>query len=157
MSSLDVARFKEVVGHYVTGVTVVTGICEEGPVGFTCQSFESLSLEPMLVSFAARTLSTSWLRVRTSKTLGINILSSGQEAIARAFATSDTDKFEGVQWSDGPNGAPFLNGALAHLEGRINGFTTHGDHDLVIVSVDFAVTGPGAPLTYYRGGFGTFA
>jgi 3-hydroxy-9,10-secoandrosta-1,3,5(10)-triene-9,17-dione monooxygenase reductase component len=157
VSSLDIAHFKEVVGHYVTGVTVITASSEDGPAGFTCQSFESLSLEPMLVSFAAKTLGRSWPKVSRAGTLGINILSSAQEALARAFATSDVDKFAGVRWSEGRNGAPLLDGALAHLEGRIVSRTTHGDHDLVVVAVDYAVTHQGAPLTYYRGGFGTFA
>ena len=154
MTSLDIAHFKEVVGHYVTGVVVVSAATSDGPVGFTCQTFGSLSLDPVLVTFAARLESKSWPKVRTAKAVGINILSSEQEALARVFATSGIDKFDGVVWSPGPHGTPLLEGALAHLEGTIVAVTTHGDHEVVVVSVEHALSHLGTPLIYYRGGFG---
>ncbi len=155
VSSLDIALYKEVVGHYATGVVVVTAHSPEGPFGFTCQSFGSLSLEPILVSFAALTESNSWPRVREVGVVGINILSSEQESLARVFATSGIDKFEGVGWTKGPNGTPLLSGALAHLEGRIVGESTYGDHDIAIAEIDYALSHAGSPLVYYRGGFGS--
>jgi flavin reductase (DIM6/NTAB) family NADH-FMN oxidoreductase RutF len=154
VTSLDIAHFKEVVGHYVTGVVVVSATTGEGPVGFTCQTFGSLSIEPLLVTFAAKSESRSWPQVRTANAVGINILSSGQEALARVFATSGIDKFEGVGWSPGPHGTPLLDGALVHLEGTIEVVSTHGDHDVVVVSVEYASSRPGSPLIYYRGRFG---
>jgi len=154
VSSLDVANFKEVVGHYATGVVVITALAPEGPVGFTCQTFGSLSLDPILISFAARTSSNSWPKVRAVGVVGVNILSSGQEALARVFATSGIDKFEGVGWTRGPNGTPLLADALAHLEGRIVAESTYGDHDIAVFEVDYVLTHGGAPLVYYRGGFG---
>ncbi len=154
MTSLDIARFKEVAGHYVTGVVVVSASTSDGPVGFTCQTFGSLSLVPMLVTFSARSESQSWPRVRDATFVGINILSSDQESLARVFATSGIDKFDGVGWSKGPGGAPLLEGALAHLEGTIEAVSTHGDHDVVVVRVEYASSHPGSPLIYYRGGFG---
>lgn len=153
MTSLDIAHFKEVVGHYVTGVVVVSATSSEGPAGFTCQTFGSLSLEPMLVTFSARRESRSWPKVRDAKLVGINILSSEQEALARVFATSGIDKFEGVGWSKGPGGTPLLDGALAHLEGTIEAVSTHGDHEVVVVRVEYASSHAGSPLIYYRGGF----
>lgn len=153
MSSLDIAHFKEVVGHYVTGVVVITAATEDGLAGFTCQTFGSLSLEPMLVSFAAKSTGTSWSRVKNARAVGINILASDQEAIARVFATSGIEKFDGVGFSDGPRGTPLLHGATAHLEGEIVTWTSHGDHDIVVVAVDFVASHPGLPLAYYRGGF----
>lgn len=154
MDSLEIAHFKEVLGHFVTGVVVVTGVSAEGPAGFTCQTFGSLSLEPMLISFAATSKGSSWSRVRGGGAVGLNILASGQEALARVFAQSGADKFAGVGWTTGPGGSPLLDGALAHLEGRILNVATHGDHDIVVIAVDFAVDHPGDPLIYYRGGFG---
>lgn len=154
VTSLDIARYKEVVGHYVTGVVVIGAQTGDGPVGFTCQTFGSLSLDPMLVSFAARSESWSWPRVRTVETVGISILSSEQEALARVFGTSGIDKFEDVDWSPGPSGSPLLKGALAHLEGTVVAVSTHGDHDIVVVGVEYAISHPGTPLIYYRGGFG---
>ncbi|HUV57322.1 MAG TPA: flavin reductase family protein [Acidimicrobiales bacterium] len=154
MDSLEIAHFKEVLGHFVTGVVVVTGGSPGGPAGFTCQTFGSLSLEPMLISFAATSKGSSWSRVRGGGVVGLNILASEQEALARVFAQSGADKFAGVGWTTGPGGSPMLDGALAHLEGRIVDVVSYGDHDIVVVAVDFAASHPGEPLIYYRGGFG---
>lgn len=157
MSALDVAHFKEVLGRYATGVVVVTAMTHEGPAGFTCQTFGSLSLEPMLISFAAKTLSNSWPKIREVGVVGINVLREDQEALARIFATSGVDKFENVAWRPGANGAPILAGALATLEGRVEVVATYGDHDVVVVAVDEARTSSGEPLVYYRGGFNVLA
>ncbi len=154
MSSHSVDDFKDVVGHFATGVVVVSAQTLDGPAGFTCQTFGSLSLEPALISFSASSQSQSWPRVRVASTVGVNILESGQESLARVFATSGVDKFAGVSWSPAPGGAPLLDGALAHLEGRIVSVTTQGDHELVVAEIDFVVRHEGRPLVYYRGGFG---
>jgi flavin reductase (DIM6/NTAB) family NADH-FMN oxidoreductase RutF len=153
VSSLDVAHFREVLGHFVTGVVVITAATPDGPVGFTCQTFGALSLEPTLISFSARTLSNSWPRVRDVGTVGVNILSSDQEAVARVFATTGVDKFDGIGWSPGPNSAPLIGGALAHLEGEITFVSAQGDHDVVVVKVDYVASHSGTPLVFYRGGF----
>lgn len=157
MPALDVARFREVVGHFATGVVVITGVENAQPVGFTCQTFGSLSIDPILVSFAARTASTSWPRLRPAGVVAINVLSSHQEALARVFATSGNDKFDGVAWTSGAQGAPLLGGALASLEGRIVDVTSYGDHDIAVVAVDHVASHDGHPLIYYRGGFGSFS
>jgi flavin reductase (DIM6/NTAB) family NADH-FMN oxidoreductase RutF len=153
VSSIDVARFKEVLGRFVTGVAVVTAATPDGPVGFTCQTFGALSLRPTLVSFSAVSASNSWPRVRDVGVVGINVLASDQESIARVFGQTGTEKFAGIGWTPGPNGAPLIEGALAHLEGRIEFVTTHGDHDVVVVAVEYVVGHDGDPLVFYRGGF----
>ena len=153
MTSIDAARFKEVLGHFATGVAVVTAASPEGPVGFTCQTFGALSLEPTLVSFSAMSASHSWPRARDVGVVGVNILADDQEAIARVFGKSGTEKFRGVSWSPAPGGAPLIDGALAHLEGRIEFVTTKGDHDIVVVAVEYALARHGTPLVFYRGGF----
>lgn len=153
VSSLEIAHYKEVVGHYVTGVVVITASTPNGLAGFTCQTFGSLSLEPILVSFAARSTGQSWSKVRDAEVIGVNILSSEQEALARVFATTGVDKFSGVGWSAGPSGAPLLDGAIAHLEGRMLHRTSEGDHDIVVAAIDYVSAHSGAPLVYYRGGF----
>ena len=154
MSTLEIEHFKEVVGHFATGVVVVTAFSDEGPAGFTCQTFGSLSLDPILISFAAANVGNSWGRFRGEGTVGVNVLSAQQETVARVFATSGVDKFSGIGWSSGPSGSPLLHDALAHLEGEIVSTVTHGDHDLVVVQVRYAATHEGRPLIYYRGGFG---
>ncbi len=157
MSALDVAHFKEVLGRYATGVVVITALSPEGPVGFTSQTFGSLSLEPMLISFAATTRSTSWPKIRDVGVIGVNILRDDQESVARVFATSGIDKFANVTWSPGANGAPLLEGTIASLEGRVEVVATYGDHDVVVVAVDEARAHGGEPLLYYRGGFNVLA
>jgi 3-hydroxy-9,10-secoandrosta-1,3,5(10)-triene-9,17-dione monooxygenase reductase component len=157
VSAPDVERFKEVSGHFVTGVVVVTASSTDGLAGFTCQTFGSLSLEPMLISFSASTASTSWPKVRRADSVGINILESRQERLARVFATSGRDKFADLAWSPAPRGAPLIDGALAHLEGSVVDVTAHGDHDLVVVAIDYVRRHDGSPLVYYRGGYGVLA
>lgn len=156
MSSIDVARFKEVLGHFATGVAVITAATPDGPVGFTCQTFGALSLEPTLISFSAVSASNSWPRARAVGVVGVNILSSGQEELARVFGTSGTEKFVAVPWSPGPDGSPLIDGALAHLEGRVEFVTTKGDHDIVVAAVVHAQHHQGEPLVFYRGRYGGF-
>jgi 3-hydroxy-9,10-secoandrosta-1,3,5(10)-triene-9,17-dione monooxygenase reductase component len=83
--------------------------------------------------------------------VGINILSSDQEALARVFGKPGADKFVGIGWSPGPGGAPLIDGALAHVEGRVQFVTTEGDHDMVVVAAEHGQSFPGAPLIFYRG------
>jgi flavin reductase (DIM6/NTAB) family NADH-FMN oxidoreductase RutF len=153
VNSFDIAHRKEVFGHYATGVVVITGVSPDGPSGFTCQTFGSLSVDLALIFFAASTASSSWQRIREVGVLGINILKDDQEPLARVFAASGTDKFSEVKWFRAPNGSPFLEGSLAYLEGTIREVTNHGDHDIVVAELDFASTEPGNPLVYYRGGY----
>ncbi len=153
MTFVDGAHFKEVLGHYASGLVVVSAITAEGPAGFTCQSFGSLSLEPPLVSFAASSTGNSWRLVRRSTKVGISVLASDQEALARRFATTGVDKFDGVDWEPGPEGSPLLAGALAHIEGHLASISSHGDHDIAVVEVTFVAAGDGRPLIYFRRGF----
>ncbi len=153
MSAFDVEHCKEVLGHYVTGVVVITAMSNEGPAGFTCQTFGSLSVDSALVFFAATSSSPSWRRVRDTGVLAVNILKDEQEALARQFARSGTDKFLDVGWFAAPNGSPLLKGAHAYVEGTIREVSNHGDHDIVVAEMDYAATEPGEPLVYYRGGY----
>jgi flavin reductase (DIM6/NTAB) family NADH-FMN oxidoreductase RutF len=89
--------------------------------------------------------------------VGISILSVDQEPLARRFATTGVDKFDGTAWEKGPDGSPLLEGALAHIEGRISGITIHGDHDVAVVEVTYVHARSGRPLIYFRGGFGELA
>ena len=157
MSGLDQARFREVLGHFATGITIVTA-CEEGvPVGFSCQSFAALSLDPPMVILAPAKTSTSWPRIAQAGAFCVNILSEDQEAVCRAFAVSGGDKFDGVAWAPGVTGSPVIDGSLAYVECTLGAIFEGGDHELVtghVVAMDAA---EGAPLLFYRSGFGRFA
>ena len=111
-STFDGARFREVMGHFATGVTIVTAIEEGLPVGFTCQTFTSLSLEPPLVALAPGKNSTSWPRIARTGSFCVNVLSEDQEALCRGFAVSGGPKFEGVAWHPAPGtGSPVIEGS----------------------------------------------
>ncbi|MDE3085981.1 MAG: flavin reductase family protein [Acidobacteriota bacterium] len=153
----DTARFREVLGHFPTGVTIVTAIEGPEPVGFTCQAFASLSLDPPLVVLAPGKGSTSWPRIATVGRFCVNVLAEDQEALCRDFAVSGGDKFAGVGWRPAGNGAPLLEGVLAWVECRFVEAYDAGDHELVVGLVEeMGVEPHRRPLLYYRGGFGRF-
>lgn len=155
-TSFDEARFREVLGHFPTGVTIVTAMADGEPVGFTCQAFTSLSLDPPLVALAPGKNSTSWPRIAAAGAFCINIMSDTQEALCRTFAVSGGDKFDGVGWRPAGNGAPLLAGVLGWVECAFVRAHDAGDHELVIGAVQDMGVNPGRPLVYYRGGFGRF-
>jgi 3-hydroxy-9,10-secoandrosta-1,3,5(10)-triene-9,17-dione monooxygenase reductase component len=143
-------------GHFATGVAVVTTADDEGPTGFTCQAFNALSLEPALVVFAPSRTSQSWPRIERTGVFCANILSDGQEALSRVFATKSQRKFDGVGWRPGTTGSPILDGALAWVDCRLEVAHDGGDHLVAIGRVLEMGVGQGHPLVFYRGGFGRF-
>jgi 3-hydroxy-9,10-secoandrosta-1,3,5(10)-triene-9,17-dione monooxygenase reductase component len=155
-SGLDQARFREVLGHFATGVTIVTALEEGLPVGFSCQSFAALSLDPPMVVLAPARASTSWPRIRAAGAFCVNVLGEHQEAVCRAFAISGGDKFSGVGWRPGITGAPVIDGSLAVVECELGEIFEGGDHEIVTGLVVSLEVGKGGPLLFYRGGFGRF-
>jgi flavin reductase (DIM6/NTAB) family NADH-FMN oxidoreductase RutF len=154
--NIEEGEFRAVLGHFASGVVVVTAVHDKRPAGLTCQSFFSLSLNPPLVAFAPGASSTSWPKVAQSGEVCVNVLAADQEGLARTFAASGTDKFAGVGWTSAANGAPRLHGALAWIDGTVTESHEAGDHYLVVVRVEAMETGAGQPLLFYRGGFGSF-
>jgi flavin reductase (DIM6/NTAB) family NADH-FMN oxidoreductase RutF len=155
-SEIDRGIFRTVLGHFASGVVVVTGMEGTQPVGFTCQSFFSLSIDPPLIAIAPGHSSTSWPRIAPSGRFSVNILSDAQEHLARGFSASGADKFQGVGWTPGQTGAPRLADALAWLDCTIADIHEAGDHLLVIAAVKALEGGRGEPLVFYRAGFGSF-
>jgi flavin reductase (DIM6/NTAB) family NADH-FMN oxidoreductase RutF len=156
LAAFEEGHFRAVVGHFASGVVLVTGIHRSGPAGFTCQSFFSLSLRPPMVAMAAGRSSTSWPKVADTGRLCVNVLASDQEDLARTFSLSGADKFAGVGWSPSTNGAPRLHGALAWIDCTVADVFEGGDHLVVTARVDGLDVGAGKPLIFYRGGFGGF-
>ncbi len=155
-ATFDTGRFREILGHFATGVTIVTAMEDAEPVGFTCQAFTSLSLVPPMVALAPGKNSTSWPRIAGAGTFCVNILADDQEALSRDFAVSGGDKFTGVGWRPARNGAPILDGVLAWVECDFELAHDAGDHELVLGRVRDMGVNRGQPLVYYRGGFGRF-
>ena len=149
--AIDQARFREVLGHFATGVTVVTAMEDGEPIGFTCQAFTSLSLEPPMVALAPAKSSTSWPRMARAGTFCVNVLGEAQEAIGRAFGVSGSGKFEGVAWRLGHAGTPVIDSVLAWAECELDAVHEAGDHELVTGRVLHLGVGSGGPLLFYRG------
>lgn len=152
--SFDVARFRQVLGHYPTGVTVVTGMAGREPVGLAVGSFFSVSLIPPLVGFCVARRSTSWPRLRKSGHFCANILAADQEAACRVFASSGADKFRGLGWKQAESGSPILNDVLAWIDCRIESASDAGDHEVVIGRVEaLDVAREVHPLVFFRSGY----
>lgn len=152
----DTDHFRVVMGHFATGVTVVTALEDREPVGFTCQSFTSLSLAPPLVALAPAKSSTSWPKIANAGAFCVNVLADGQEAICRNFAVSGGNKFVGVDWHSGVTGAPIIEGCLAWVECELGIIHDAGDHELVTGRVVSLSCREGRPLLFFRGDFGSF-
>ncbi len=152
------AVMRAVLGHFVSGIVVVTAAGASGPLGFTCQSFASLSLDPPLVSLAPGRTSTTWPRIRAVGAFCVNVLAAGHEELSAAFARSGVDKFAGVPWEPGPSGAPVLDGVSAWLDCVLWAEYDGGDHTIAVGRVrDLRADPSRAPLLYYRGRYGVAA
>lgn len=155
-SAIEVAQLRAVLGHFATGVVIVTGSGNRGPAGLTCQSFISLSLDPPLVALAPARTSSSWPAIHESGAFCINILADDQEALARVFAISGGDKFAGIGWSATGTGSPRLHDVLAWIDCRLLRSHDGGDHHLIVGQIVDMGIQAGEPLLFYRAGFGTF-
>jgi 3-hydroxy-9,10-secoandrosta-1,3,5(10)-triene-9,17-dione monooxygenase reductase component len=155
VTSIDGARFRQVLGHFPTGVTVIAADTAEGPVGMAVGSFTSLSLDPPQVLFCAGHTSTTWPRIRDHGSFAVNVLAEDQEDVSRVFASKAADKFAEIGWRRSHAGNPLLEGALAHIECTIADIVESGDHSIVIGAVnELSVAHEGRPLVFFRGGYG---
>jgi 3-hydroxy-9,10-secoandrosta-1,3,5(10)-triene-9,17-dione monooxygenase reductase component len=155
--SVDSAHYRQVLGHFATGVTVITAMHGRTPVGLSVNSFTSVSLDPPLVAFCVAGTSATWPRIQEAGWFCVNILAEDQEAVSRVFATRGADKFRGIGWHAGVFGAPVLAGVLAWIDCTIEAEYEAGDHVLVLGRVrELEVAAEGRPLVFYRGGYGRF-
>jgi len=153
----DSAHYRQVLGHFPTGVTVISSIDGEEPVGMAVGSFASLSLEPPLVLFCAAHSSSTWPRVKATGRFCVNILAEDQEDVCRTLASKGTDKFAGIGWKHSALGSPIIDGVLGWIDCEIADVVAEGDHDVVIGHVrGLDVAHEGGPLVFFRGGYGRF-
>jgi 3-hydroxy-9,10-secoandrosta-1,3,5(10)-triene-9,17-dione monooxygenase reductase component len=146
---------RDVLGHFASGVVVITAMHEDRPVGFTCQSFASLSLDPPLVSFSPARTSSTWPRIREVGEFCVNVLADDHHEYCHGFARSGTDKFAGVTWAPAPSGAPMLGGVSAWIDCTLWNEYDGGDHTIAVGQVCSLGADPSRrPLLYHRGGFG---
>jgi 3-hydroxy-9,10-secoandrosta-1,3,5(10)-triene-9,17-dione monooxygenase reductase component len=153
-TSFDAARYRHVLGHFPTGVAVVTGMAGQRPVGFAVGSFTSLSLEPPQVLLCPGRQSSSWPTIEASGRFCVNVLADDQQDVSRLFATKAPDKFSGLAWRPSRNGSPLIDGALASVDCDIASVTPAGDHYVVIGAVTHLdAHRPGGPLVFFRGAY----
>ncbi|MEU3609619.1 flavin reductase family protein [Streptomyces sp. NPDC035033] len=148
---IDPAAFRDVLGRFASGITVVAALTDGRPTGFACQSFASLSLDPPLVMLAVGRASTSWPGIERAGRFCVNILAEDQRATCAALGRSGPDKFASVPWHESEHGTVRVDGALAHVECAVDSVHEAGDHHLVIARVVALDAGEdGRPLLYYR-------
>ncbi|MDT7702053.1 MAG: 3-hydroxy-9,10-secoandrosta,3,5(10)-triene-9,17-dione monooxygenase reductase component [Pseudonocardiales bacterium] len=153
--AVTAATMRDVLGHFVSGVVVVTAQGPDGPLGFTCQSFASLSLAPPLISFSPARTSSTWPRIREVGSFCVNILAEDHQEVSNAFARSGTDKYAGKNWRPAPSGAPILDGVSAWIDCTLWNEYDGGDHTVVVGRVtDLGADPARLPLTFYRGSYG---
>lgn len=147
--------FRKVLGHFATGVTVVTTRQPSGkPWGFTVNSFTSVSLDPPLVLFCVDRSGESARAFADADHFAVNFLSHAQEQVSRRFASRLDDRFEGILHTETANGSPLLNGSLGYLECKKVASHTAGDHEIIIGEVVDAHADEGDPLLFFRGAYG---
>ena len=170
----DGAEFRRVLGHFPTGVTVVTAAGADGPEGMAIGSFSSVSLDPPLVMFCPGHESASWSRMRPAGSFCVNVLGDHQADVSRVFAGKSDDRFDGLGIRVEATGAPVIEGCLAWIDCTVHAVHDGGDHDIVVGRVEaLGVDGDGAgagadgagadgagagrgPLIFFKGGYGRY-
>lgn len=149
-------RFRDVLGRFASGVTVVTSTSDGEPVGMTCQSFSSVSLEPPLVLFCPAHTSRAWPRIQRSGHFCVNLLAHDQTGLSDRMASRAPDKFVGLRWRPSrATGSPLFDGILGHVDCAIHAVHEAGDHSIVVGRVlDLDVTDVPHPLLFFEGRYG---
>jgi flavin reductase (DIM6/NTAB) family NADH-FMN oxidoreductase RutF len=150
---IDEFRFRQAMGHFASGVTVVTTEHDGQLHGMTVSSFSSLSLKPPLVLICVEKAVRCHDAITGAGRFAVNILEKHQEHLSRRFATPDSDKFRGVAWRSGLLGLPLLDDTLATIECRLTDSLPGGDHTIFVGEVMDAEIHEGSPLLYYRRGY----
>jgi flavin reductase (DIM6/NTAB) family NADH-FMN oxidoreductase RutF/DNA-binding GntR family transcriptional regulator len=153
---VDPLVFRQVIGHFASGVTIITTRERNTNYGLTASAVTSLTLEPPMLLVCINKNTGTQAAISRTRVFAVNILDEGQADLAYKFAKPQSDKFQGVEFSYGIFGEPLLTGALAHIECRVVADVEAGTHRVFLAEVDNARTYVGSPLTYFRGKFGRF-
>jgi flavin reductase (DIM6/NTAB) family NADH-FMN oxidoreductase RutF len=154
---IDAPRYRQIIGHFATGVTVVTTARAGLLHGMTANAVASVSLDPLLMLVCVDKSAHMHAEVGAAQRFAVNILTDDQEDISRTFAATtepEEEKLQGVSYHIGEHGCPLIEGALAYLECEVTQAVDAGDHTVFIASVlSGDVADDGAPLLFYRGGY----
>lgn len=155
-AQIDPRTFRSVLGQFCTGITVITTVHDDVPVGFACQSFAALSLEPPLVLFCPTKVSRSWQAIEASGRFCVNVLTEKQKDVSARFGSKEPDKFAGIDWRPSELGSPIIEGSLAYIDCTVASVHDGGDHFVVFGAVESLSEVPAVkprPLLFYRGDY----
>ncbi|MGW5074679.1 3-hydroxy-9,10-secoandrosta-1,3,5(10)-triene-9,17-dione monooxygenase reductase subunit [Rhodococcus sp. NPDC004095] len=151
-SGIDPRQFRTVLGQFCTGVTIITTADGGAPVGFACQSFAALSLDPPLVLFCPTKESRSWAAIERTGKFCVNVLAEEQQEVCARFGSREPDKFAGIGWTASPLGSPIIDNSLAHIDCTVETVHDGGDHYVVFGRVSsMSEVKTERPLLFYRG------
>lgn len=148
-------ELRDALGQFCTGITVITAVNDGAPVGFACQSFCALSIEPPLVLFCVMKTSGSWKGIEAAGRFAVNVLGEEQQDVCSTFGRRGEDKFAAVDWTPSPLGSPVIDGVMAWFDCTIDRVLDGGDHWVVYGRVgDLGPTDrTDRPLLFYRGAY----
>jgi flavin reductase (DIM6/NTAB) family NADH-FMN oxidoreductase RutF len=156
MRDVDSAEFRQLCGHFTTGVVVITALDAGGaPQGMTANSFASVSLHPPLISVNVDHANEMNGVLKVAERFAINVLASHQESHSRRFAGIHSGRFDGIGYRIDEHGFLRLDGVLATLLCERHGSFEAGDHTIFVGRLVGGTVGTGRPLIYYRGGYVT--
>ncbi len=147
--------FRDALGRFATGVTVVTTMTPEGPVGITANSFASVSLSPALVLWSPAKVSSRFGVFEAADHFAIHVMGADQRDLAAHFVRNGRD-FDGIDWTEGPGRAPLIEGTLARFACVRRAAHDAGDHVIVVGEVLEASLRAGEPLVFSQGAYGRF-
>jgi 3-hydroxy-9,10-secoandrosta-1,3,5(10)-triene-9,17-dione monooxygenase reductase component len=153
-SALEPRAFRDALGLYASGITVIAGHDEDEPLGFTCQSFYGVSLAPPLISFSVMTNSSTYPRIRKTGRFSVNVLAQSQQSLSDQFGRKGKDRWAGVAWRMTQGRNPIIEGTLLWLDCKIAAEHQAGDHCIVIgevIAMSLNDWHDGAPLLYFKG------
>lgn len=157
-NAVDQAQFRQLLGRFATGVTVLTARDANGrPHGMTANSLASVSLEPPLILLSIDHEAAMHDLLVSAPAFAVNILASNQETVSRRFAQDRDERFDGIGYQESPRGLILLDGALAHIECERAATHEAGDHTILVGSVVAGSAREGRPLCYFRGGYASLA
>ena len=157
-SQLDARALRHALGSFATGVTIVTAMSPtNGPIGFTANSFTSVSLAPPLILVCIAKSAAGYAIYNAASAYCVNILAQNQHDLAGTFAARGADKFSGVSWHQGATGAPILDGSVGHFDCAAHEMVEAGDHAILIGRVVGFNTSDTEPLCYHRGKYAALA
>jgi len=157
-SPVSANHYRAVMRHLPTGVAAICAEDPEtaGPAGLIVGTFQSLSLDPALVTFSVARTSSSWPKVARARWFSVSLLANGQQAVCKALSSKAADKFQSITWSKSKFGTPHIEGSLGWIDCVVREELDGGDHVLIIADVLEMQAADGEPLVFHGGRLGSF-